>query len=47
MASNDHASSSVTDASIDVNILKEKAKKDLVDALNSARSAVSWSKYLN
>ncbi|KAF8963846.1 ATP binding protein [Flammula alnicola] len=40
MPSGDQAASSSTDAPLDVNILKEIAKKDLVDALNSARPLI-------
>ncbi|KAF8167419.1 Sec1-like protein [Crassisporium funariophilum] len=39
MASDGQATSSTSDASLDVNILKEIAKKDLVDALNSVNGA--------
>lgn len=39
MASGDQGTSSPTDSALDVNILKEIAKKDLVDALNSVSGA--------
>jgi len=37
MASGDQGTSLPSDSPLDVNVLKEIAKKDLVDALNSVR----------
>ena len=37
MASGDQGTSFPSDSPLDVNVLKEIAKKDLVDALNSVR----------
>ena len=39
MATGDQTTSSNSDAALDINILKEVAKKDLVDALNSVNGA--------
>ena len=39
MATNDQTASLNADSPLDINILKEVAKKDLVDALNSVNGA--------